>query len=252
MGDITNLFISSQKKLPLCYNLNNQFSHIKFVFIQNKIKIITLYIYPYHVLLQNTMYKKDTNPNHTDFRDDINKALEALRNGGTILFPTDTVWAIGCDATNDKAVQKVLAIKNDSETSLWALIDNPAKLQSYLDEVPDMAWDLIELSEKPLTIIYPDAKNLACSLTGKDNSVGLRVTNESFSKNLCSRFRNPIAITAAQSGDKKTATSFSSISEKIKSAVDYIVTFRQNEHTGSDQSSLIKLGKGNIIEIIRK
>lgn len=198
------------------------------------------------------MAKKETNPNHTDFREDINKALETLRNGGTILFPTDTIWAIGCDATNQGAVQKILDIKGNSESPLCALIDNPAKLQSYLDEVPDMAWDLIELSEKPLTIIYPNAKNLASNLTEKDKSVGLRVTNETFSKNLCNRFRNPIAIITAQSGNGEVPTSFSSISEKVKCAVDYIVSFRQNEYTGHDQSSLIKLGKGNIIEIIRK
>lgn len=196
---------------------------------------------------------RENSQDFVDFRDDIKKAVDTLRNGGLILYPTDTVWSLGCDVTNPDAVEKLLKIKPDNgKDKLFALIDNPAKLQSYLDEVPDMAWDLIELSEKPLTIIYPDAKNMANNFIAEDKSVGIRVTNEIFSKTLCSRFRNPISFTPACINGASTPETFSSISQEIKNAVDYIVIFRQQERTGADKSAVIKLGRGNIIEIIRK
>lgn len=199
------------------------------------------------------MDKRENNQNFVDFRDDTAKAVDVLRNGGVIIYPTDTVWSLGCDATNSVAVDKLLKIKNSgTKDRLIALIDNSVKLQSYMEEVPDMAWDLIELSEKPLTIIYPDAKNLAGNFVAEDKSVGIRVTHEAFSKALCSRFRNPIVFTPANVSGTPTPETFSMISPDIKSAVDYIVTFRQQEHTGPDNSSIIKLGRGNIFEIIKQ
>ncbi len=137
--------------------------------------------------------------------DEIKKAIEILRNGGVILYPTDTIWGLGCDATNPAAVQKVYDLKHRAEAkSMLILVDSPAKLQAYVEEIPDMAWDLIELTTKPLTIIYPGAKNLAPNLTGDDRTIGIRVTSEEFSKRLCEMFRKPIVSTSANiSGENR-------------------------------------------------
>jgi len=185
--------------------------------------------------------------------EEIKRTIEVLRAGGIILYPTDTVWGIGCDATNEQAVQKIFNLKNRKDKkAMLILIDNAAKLQSYLDEVPDMAWDLIEFAEKPLTIIYPDAKNLASNLLGKDKSIGIRVTKEDFSRRLCEQFRKPIVSTSANFSGEQTPLNFSEISEDIKSKVDYVVNFRQNELSKPKPSSIIKLGKGNLFQMIRE
>ena len=126
---------------------------------------------------------------------EIKKAIEILRSGGVILYPTDTVWGLGCDATNENAVKRIFEIKKrEDKKAMLVLIDNAAKIQGYMEEVPDMAWDLIDFTEKPLTIIYPDAKNLASNLIGEDKTIGIRVTKEAFSKRLCEQFRKPIAV----------------------------------------------------------
>ena len=185
--------------------------------------------------------------------DEIKKAIEILRNGGVILYPTDTIWGLGCDATNPTAVQKVYELKRRTETkSMLILVDSPAKLQAYVEEIPDMAWDLIELTTKPLTIIYPGAKNLAPNLTGDDRTIGIRVTSEEFSKRLCEMFRKPIVSTSANISGEKSPARFSEISDEIKNAVDYVVNYRKNETTPAQVSSIIKLGTGNQIEIIRQ
>lgn len=186
-------------------------------------------------------------------QDEIKKAIEVLRAGGVILYPTDTVWGLGCDATDEKAVKRVFEIKRRADTkAMLVLIDNPAKLQSYVDEVPDMAWDLIELSEKPLTIIYPQAKNLASNLVGADKSIGIRVTNEQFSRNLCAQFKKPIVSTSANISGIAAPSNFSQITDDIKSAVDYVVNFRQEETAVPKPSSIIKLGKGGLFQLIRE
>ena len=185
--------------------------------------------------------------------EEIKKAIEVLRNGGVILYPTDTIWGLGCDATNPDAVQRIFEIKKRAETkSMLVLVDSPAKIQAYVNEIPDMAWDLIELTTKPLTIIYSDAKNLAPNLIGQDKSIGIRVTQEAFSKKLCEMFRKPIVSTSANISGEKSPATFSEITEEIKDAVDYIVDFRQDEMNQVNASSIIKLGIGNIIEIIRE
>ena len=186
-------------------------------------------------------------------QDEIRKTVEVLRSGGVILYPTDTVWGLGCDATNPEAVKRIFEIKKRADAkAMLVLVDNAARIQSYVDEVPDMAWDLIELSEKPLTIIYPDAKNLAHNLIAEDKSIGIRVTREAFSKTLCERFRKPIVSTSANVSGEPTPTNFNQISDEIKAAVDYVVNFRQNETSAPKPSSIIKLGKGNLIQIIRE
>jgi L-threonylcarbamoyladenylate synthase len=185
-------------------------------------------------------------------QEDITKSLEILRQGGVILYPTDTVWGFGCDATNETAVRRIFEIKKRVDTkAMLILVDSAAKIQSYIEDVPDMAWDLIELSEKPLTIIYPNAKNLASNLVADDKSIGIRVTNEVFSKKLCTQFRKPIVSTSANISGEPTPLEFIQISDAIKNAVDYVVNFRQDEKTKPRPSSIIKLGKGNLIQVIR-
>lgn len=184
---------------------------------------------------------------------EIQKSIEVLRKGGVILYPTDTVWGIGCDATNEEAVKRIFEIKKRVETkAMLVLVDAPARLQSYVDEVPDMAWDLIDLTDKPLTIIYSGAKNLAKNLLGKGDSIGIRVTDEAFSKNLCARFRKPIVSTSANISGKQTPLTFAQIDKEIIEAVDYVVNYKQNDNARPKPSSIIKLGKGNLVELIRQ
>ena len=185
--------------------------------------------------------------------EDLKKAVEILRSGGVILYPTDTIWGLGCDATNKDAVERIYKIKqrNDSK-SMLVLIDNPAKLNSYINVIPELAWDLIDLADKPLTIIYPNAKNLASNIIAPDGTIGIRVTNEEFSKNLCQRFRMPIVSTSANISGNTTPAIFSEIDEKIKKEVDYIVDFRREEVGDYTPSGIIKLGVDGEITVIRE
>jgi L-threonylcarbamoyladenylate synthase len=188
-----------------------------------------------------------------EMHDEIKKAVEVLRSGGVILYPTDTVWGLGCDATNPEAVKRIFDIKKRADAkAMLVLVDNPARIQGYVEEVPEMAWELIDVSEKPLTIIYPQAKNLAKNLIADDKSIGIRVTKESFSKLLCERFRIPVVSTSANVSGEPTPANFSQISAEIKSAVDYVVNYRQNDTAQPKPSSIIKLGIGNVIQIIRE
>lgn len=185
--------------------------------------------------------------------DDIKKALEVLKNGGIILYPTDTIWGIGCDATNEIAVAKIYKIKKREDTkSMLVLMENPALLERYVSEVPEIAWDLVEVATTPLTVIYPNAKNLAKNLVAEDGSVGIRFTKETFTMQLLQRFRRPLVSTSANISGEKSPAFFDEISEEIKSQVDYVVEYRQNDTIPSKPSSIIKLGAGGQIDIIRK
>lgn len=188
-----------------------------------------------------------------DFQDDIKKSLEVLKNGGILLYPTDTVWGLGCDATNEKAVERIYALKKRSDSkSMLVLIENPNLLLSYVDEVPDIAWDLLELSVKPTTIIYDRAKNLASNLVATDGSIGIRITNEAFSSELIRRFRRPIVSTSANISGCPTPRNFAEITPEIVAAVDYAVNFRQDDLSAPNPSSIIKLGAGGLVKIIRE
>lgn len=185
--------------------------------------------------------------------DDIKKALEVLKNGGIILYPTDTIWGIGCDATNEIAVQKIYNIKKREDSkSMLVLMGNPALLERYVDEVPEIAWDLVEVSSTPLTVIYPNAKNLAKNLIAEDGTIGIRFTKEAFTTQLLQRFRRPLVSTSANISGEKSPAFFDEISEEIKDQVDYIVEYRQNDISPAQPSSIIKLGVGGRIDIIRK
>ena len=184
--------------------------------------------------------------------EDIKKACEVLSAGGIILYPTDTIWGIGCDATNEKAVQRVYELKRRSDNkAMLVLLDSDAKLDRYVSDVPDIAWDLIRLADKPLTIIYSNAKNLAPNLLAEDGSVGIRVTNEEFSQNLCERFRRPLVSTSANVSGEPSPANFGEISETIKKGVDYIVGYRQEDKTPAEPSHIIKLGAGGLVRVIR-
>lgn len=185
--------------------------------------------------------------------EDILKAVEVLKAGGIILYPTDTIWGIGCDATNEKAVQRIYQIKNREDSkSMLVLMENPALLDRYVDDVPEVAWDLVEISTTPLTVIYSKAKNLAKNLVASDGSIGIRFTKEEFTRKLLQRFRKPIVSTSANISGEKSPAFFNEISNEIKNLVDYIVEYRQDDTVPAKPSSIIKLGEGGRIEIIRK
>ena len=176
-----------------------------------------------------------------------------MREGGVILYPTDTIWGIGCDATNEDAVRRVYEIKQRQDSkAMLVLVDSSVKVDFYVQDVPEVAWDLIELADKPLTIIYSGARNLAENLLAEDGSVGIRVTNEEFSKRLCQQFRKAIVSTSANISGQPSPKSFNEISEEVKSAVDYSVGYRQEEMSNPKPSSIIKLDKGGVIKIIRE
>lgn len=186
-------------------------------------------------------------------QEDIKKACEVMQNGGIILYPTDTVWGIGCDATNEEAVKKIFALKQrDDNKSMLVLLDNPVKLQNYVTDLPDIAWDLIELTDKPLTIIYEGARNLAPALIAADGSIGIRITDELFSRELCKRFRKPIVSTSANLSGTPSPTRFSQIRKEIKEGVDYVVAYRRKEQAEAKTSSIIRLGRNGTIQILRK
>ncbi len=186
-------------------------------------------------------------------QNDIKKALEVLRNGGVILYPTDTIWGIGCDATNADAVKKVYEIKQRIDNkAMLVLLENPNRLNGYVDTVPDIAWDLIDASDKPITIIYPGAKNLAPNLIGEDKTIGIRITEEDFTAQLIQRFRKPIVSTSANISGTPSPANFQEIDAAIINAVDYVVNYRQDEITTAQASSIIKLGVGGEIKILRE
>lgn len=184
--------------------------------------------------------------------EDIKKACEVLQAGGIILYPTDTIWGIGCDATNEAAVQRIYQLKQRADNkAMLVLIDNEVKLETYVSEVPDIAWELINVAYKPLTIIYPKARNLAPNLLADDGSVGIRVTHEEFSRRLCQTYRKPLVSTSANISGELSPANFDEVSETIRAGVDYIVKWRQDDYTKAQPSGIIKLGKGGLIQVIR-
>ena len=189
--------------------------------------------------------------------EDIKKAVETMRKGGVILYPTDTVWGIGCDATNAEAVKRVYEIKQrDDSKALICLVDSDARMQRYFRNVPDVAWQLVDsLKEgdgKPTTLILDGAINLADNLLAEDGSVGIRITNEPFSKELCFRFQKAIVSTSANISGEPAAQNYCDIDPRIIEAVDYVCWSRRQEHKPHTPSSIIKLKENGEVEIIRK
>lgn len=184
---------------------------------------------------------------------EIEKALTVLKNGGVILYPTDTVWGLGCDATNESAVEKINAIKGRAaDKSFIILLDNDSKLQSYVNEVPEVAYDLIEYAEHPLTIVFSGAKNLAKNVINADGTVGIRIAKHDFVQQLLQRFRKPITSTSANLSGSPTPQSFDEIDQQIKDAVDYIIDWEQELRNNKKSSTIMKLSPSGQFSFIRK
>ena len=183
---------------------------------------------------------------------DIKNAVEVLRQGGVILYPTDTVWGIGCDATNAETVKRVYEIKQREDSkALICLVDSDARLQRYVRNVPDVAWQLIDCCDKPTTIILDGAVNLAPNLIAEDGSIALRITQEPFSKELCYRFQKALVSTSANISGEPTAKTFAEISDEIKDAVDYVVRYNQRCKEKHEPSKIVKIGIDGQVKIIR-
>lgn len=186
-------------------------------------------------------------------QEDIKNAIEVMKQGGVILYPTDTVWGIGCDATNAEAVAKVYKIKKrDDSKALICLVDSDARLQRYVKQVPNVAWDLLDVAVKPTTIILDGAINLAPNLIAEDGSIALRITKEPFSHELCYRFQKALVSTSANISGEPAAANYCDISQEILDAVDYVCHSRRQEHKPHTPSSIIKLAEDGEVTIIRK
>jgi L-threonylcarbamoyladenylate synthase len=195
--------------------------------------------------------------------EDIKKAVEVLRKGGVILYPTDTVWGIGCDATNAEAVKRIYDIKQrDDSKALICLVDSDARMQRYFRNVPDVAWQLIDSlaattpeessSGKPTTIILDGAINLAPNLIAEDGSLGIRITQEPFSKKLCYRFQKALVSTSANISGEPAAQNYCDIDPRIIEQVDYVCWSRRQEHKPHTPSSIIRLRENGEVTIIRQ
>ena len=205
-------------------------------------------------------------PIYADMRyekEDLDEALRVLRAGGIIVYPTDTVWGIGCDATNAEAVKRLYALKEREDSkSMLVLLDSPAKLNYYVKDVPDTAWMLLGLEDegmrglgeeaKPLTIIYPGARNMAPNLIAEDGSIGIRITHEPFSKALCEQLRHPIVSTSANISGHPTAHFYHEIEQVILDRADYVCRYRREDETPAEPSSIIQLHTDGTFRIIRE
>ena len=196
-------------------------------------------------------------------KEDLQEALRVLRNGGIIVYPTDTVWGIGCDATNAEAVAKIYALKQREDSkSMLVLLDSPAKLPYYVGEVPETAWVLLEATEndandandgmmKPLTLIYPHARNMAPNLIAEDGSIGIRITKEPFSKALCAQLKHPIVSTSANISGHPTAHFYAEIEQAILDGADYVCRFRREDDCPAEPSSIIQILADGSFKILR-
>ncbi|MFA5971043.1 MAG: L-threonylcarbamoyladenylate synthase [Lentimicrobiaceae bacterium] len=187
-----------------------------------------------------------------DFENDIEKSLQVLEKGGTLLYPTDTIWGIGCDATNTKAVEKIYRIKSRSEAkSLIVLIDHIDKLSTYIEKVPDITGDLLASITNPVTIIYSNARKLAPNVIAPDGTIAIRIVKDDFCTELIRRFGKPIVSTSANISGFEFPVVFSQIDEEIKKSVDYIVSYKQDYYTRTKPSTIIRLRDDGIYSIIR-
>ena len=202
-------------------------------------------------------------------KEDLQQALQVLRSGGIIVYPTDTVWGIGCDATNVEAVKRIYALKQREDSkSMLVLLDSAAKLNYYVD-VPEAAemllgvqntdrfadgaqTDLQDEATKPMTIIYPNARHLAQNLIAEDGSIGIRITSESFSQALCAQLKKPIVSTSANISGHPSARFFHEIEQAILEGADYVCLFRREDETPHQPSTIIKVNADNSFKIIRQ
>ncbi len=186
-------------------------------------------------------------------KDEITRALAVIQQGGIVLYPTDTIWGIGCDATNTEAVKKIYSLKKrDEAKSVIILLDTDNKLISYVKEVPEVAYDLIEFAEHPLTLVLPGAKNLSPAVINTDGSIGIRVTRHPFCQQLIQRLRKPLVSTSANISGQASPQNFSQISEDIISSVDYVVDLEQHDRTLKKPSTIMRLDATGRFEFIRR
>ncbi|MDE5868702.1 MAG: threonylcarbamoyl-AMP synthase [Muribaculaceae bacterium] len=182
----------------------------------------------------------------------LEKALRVIKDGGIILYPTDTVWGIGCDAKNTQAVERIYALKKRADAkAMLMLVGSEGQLQQFVKEVPDIAWQLIDAAVNPLTIIYDEPVNISPALVAEDGSAAFRITEEYFSKNLCLRSHAPIVSTSANISGRPTPGCFSEIDEEILNGVDYIVEINQTESEKHTPSNIIKVGNNSVVKVIR-
>jgi len=187
------------------------------------------------------------------FEEDIKESLKTLRQGGIILYPTDTVWGLGCDPTNESAVARIFKIKSrDENKSLIILVDGLSMIERYVKDIPEIACELAEVSDTPLTIIYPKGKNLARGVCSEDDSIAIRICNDEFCSELIRRFRKPIASTSANLSGSPCPGNFSEVEKTLIDKVDFVVDWRQNDRSRRAASPVIKVNPDGTIKIIRK
>lgn len=187
------------------------------------------------------------------FEEDLRNAVKMVREGKIILYPTDTVWGLGCDATNPEAVARIFRIKTRVDSkSLIVLVNNELMIQRYVKEIPDAASQITEISDKPVTIIYPSGRNLAEGVTAGDGSIGIRITSDTFCSELIGRLRKPIVSTSANMSGEPSPAHFSEISGYIINSVDYVVWHRRNDRQKHSSSPVIKVELNGVVKIIRK
>ena len=213
-----------------------------------------------YILQKSSTFAGDMDTMRYD-KEDLQEALRVLRDGGIIVYPTDTVWGIGCDATNEEAVRRIYALKQREDSkSMLVLLDSAAKLNYYVADIPAAAEMLLGLEDervsgledkKPLTIIYPNARNMARNLIAEDGSVGIRITNEPFSKALCAQLKHPIVSTSANISGHPNAPYFAQIEKEILEGADYVCRFRRDDDCPKEPSSIIKVCADNSFRIIR-
>lgn len=184
--------------------------------------------------------------------EEVDKAAAVVKRGGIILYPTDTVWGIGCDASNPDAVKKVFELKRRADhKAMIVLVGSADDIHNYVDSVPEIAFDLIEFSENPLTIVYDHGIRLAPQLLGEDGSVGIRVTREAFSSSLCRKLHRPLVSTSANISGEPAPAFFPEISEEILSGVDYVVDYRRDDNCRRRPSTVMRLSAGGEFKILR-
>ncbi len=188
-----------------------------------------------------------------DIQKEVHKAFEVIKSGGIILYPTDTIWGIGCDATNPEAIKKIYALKQRAETkSMIVLVNGDRLLHRIFSNIPEVAWDILEFSDKPTTLILDNPKFVAKEVVSTDNSLGFRIVKDSFCYNLIERMKAPLVSTSANISGHPSPMSFKDIDPAIIAGVDYVVNLRQNEDKKVKPSTIIKLKENAQVTIIRK
>ncbi|MCB0477475.1 MAG: threonylcarbamoyl-AMP synthase [Crocinitomicaceae bacterium] len=184
--------------------------------------------------------------------EEVQKCVEIIRKGGVILYPTDTIWGLGCDPKNEQAIEKINQIKNrDESKSYIMLVAEERQLNFYVPEIPDICYDLIDFAVRPTTIIYDNAKNVSPMILAQDGSLGIRLTKDPFCQKLCQQLKTGVVSTSANISGAASPQSFNEIEDSIKNSVDYIVNLRQNEKM-TTPSSILKIGTNGEVKIIRK